>query len=66
MSSKLISKKNNIHSHGNNDNGQFKQELLNVFQKFGYVQNGKDYEVKVKFTSGNIAWININSIEIIK
>ncbi len=43
-----------------------KKELLNVFQKFGYLESTKDYEVKIKITSGNIAWININCIEIVK
>jgi septum formation topological specificity factor MinE len=45
---------------------QFKKELLDVFKKFGYIEEDKDYEVKFKTTSGNIAWININRIEIIK
>jgi len=43
-----------------------KKEVLDVFRKFGYLGEGKDYEVTFKTTSGSIAWININSIEIIK
>jgi hypothetical protein len=45
---------------------RFKRELLDVFRKYGYLDEGKDYEVTFRTTSGNIAWININSIEIIK
>ncbi len=45
---------------------ELKKELLNVFKKFGYLSDDKDYEVTLRTTSGNIAWININSIEIIK
>ncbi len=45
---------------------QLKKELLEVFHKFGYLEDGKDHEIKIRTTSGNIAWININSIEIIK
>lgn len=45
---------------------QFKKEVINVFRKFGYLAGEKDYEVTFKITSGNIAWININRIEIIK
>lgn len=45
---------------------EFKRELLNVFKKFGYLNGDKDYEIKIRTTSGNIAWININRIEIIK
>ena len=45
---------------------QFKKELLEIFYKFGYLSDGKDYEIKIRTTSGNIAWINIISIEIIK
>jgi hypothetical protein len=48
------------------NNKQFKDDLMKVFHKHGYLDDGKDYEVKIKTTSGNIAWININSIEIIK
>ncbi|GEM_PF-6072706 len=44
----------------------FKKELIEVFHKFGYLAEGKDYEVQIRTTSGNIAWININSIETIK
>ena len=43
-----------------------KHELLSVFRKFGYLAGTMDYEVKIRTTSGNIAWININSIETIK
>lgn len=49
-----------------NDKKQFKKELIDVFQKFGYLSDGKDHEIKIRTTSGNIAWININSIETIK
>ena len=45
---------------------ELKKALIDIFQKFGYVKNDRDYEVKIKITSGNIAWINISSIEIIK
>ena len=45
---------------------QLKKELLDVFKKFGYLSGSKDYEVTFRTTSGNIAWININSIETIK
>ncbi len=45
---------------------QLKKELIEVFQKFGYLGEMKDYEVRIKTTSGNIAWINIRSIETIK
>jgi hypothetical protein len=48
------------------NNKQFKDDLMTVFHKHGYLEDGKDYEVKIKTTSGNIAWININRIEIIK
>ncbi len=47
-------------------NKLLKKELIDVFRKFGYLGEGKDYEVTFKTTSGSIAWININSIEIIK
>jgi hypothetical protein len=45
---------------------QFKKELLIVFQKFGYPLGEKDNEVTFRTTSGNVAWINIKRIEIIK
>ncbi|MBI4709839.1 MAG: hypothetical protein HY759_01830, partial [Nitrospirae bacterium] len=45
---------------------QFKKELLTVFQKYGYPLIDKDHEVTFRTTSGNIAWINIKRIEIIK
>jgi len=45
---------------------QLKKELIEVFRKFGYLSDGKDYEIKIRTTSGSIAWININSIETIK
>ncbi len=48
------------------DKKQFKKELLEVFRKFGYLHDGKDCEIKIRTTSGSIAWININSIETIK
>ncbi len=49
-----------------NKKKHFKKEIMDLFHKYGYLQNDKDYEVTFKITSGNIAWININSIEIIK
>ncbi len=45
---------------------QFKKELLAIFQRFGFLMEGVDHEVTFRTTSGSIAWININSIEIIK
>ena len=45
-------------------NTLLKKEVLEVFRKFGYLGEEKDYEVTFKTTSGSIAWININSIEI--
>jgi len=45
---------------------QLKKELLEVFRNFGYLRNFKDCEIKIRTTSGSIAWIIINSIEIIK
>ena len=45
---------------------QLKKEVIEVFRKFGYLGESKDYEVNIKTASGNIAWININSIETIK
>ena len=45
---------------------QLKKELIAVFRKFGYLGDTKDYEVRIKTTSGNIAWINIRGIETIK
>jgi hypothetical protein len=47
-------------------NKQLKKELLEVFHKFGYLKENNDYEVRLKITSRNIAWININRMEIIK
>ena len=45
---------------------QFKKEVMDVFRKFGYLGGEKDYEVRIRTTSGNIAWINIRGIETIK
>jgi hypothetical protein len=45
---------------------KFKRELLDLFKKYGYLSEDKEHEVTFRTTSGNIAWININSIEIIK
>ncbi len=45
---------------------QFKKELMDLFQKYGYLLKEKDHEIRIKTTSGNIAWININIIETIK
>jgi hypothetical protein len=54
--------------HGLNDDRkkEFKRELLEIFKKYGYMTDEKDHEVTFRTTSGNIAWININRIEIIK
>jgi hypothetical protein len=49
-----------------NINKQLKKELMDVFRRFGYLSESKDYEVTFRTTSGNIAWISINSIETIK
>ncbi len=49
-----------------NNKKQLKSELMDVFKKFGYLSEDIDYEVTFRTTSGNIAWININSIETIK
>jgi len=43
-----------------------KKELLEVFRRYGYLNDHRDYEVTFRTTSGNIAWINIKGIEIIK
>jgi len=45
---------------------RFKRELLELFKKYGYMTDEKDHEVTFRTTSGSIAWININRIEIIK
>lgn len=45
---------------------QLKREVLEVFRRFGYLNEDKDYEVTFRTTSGSIAWINIKGIEIIK
>ncbi len=45
---------------------ELKREVLEVFRRFGYLNDDKDYEVTFRTTSGNIAWINIKGIEIIK
>jgi len=49
-----------------NSKKQFKKELMELFQKFGYLSEDKDHEVTFRTTSGNVAWISINSIETIK
>ena len=54
--------KNNIES----NKKKFKKELKDLFQKYGYLSNGNDHEVTFRTTSGNVAWISINSIETIK
>ena len=43
-----------------------KKELMEVFKNHGYLNEDIDYEVTFRTTSGNIAWISINSIETIK
>ncbi len=45
---------------------ELKKELMEIFKKFGYLEEKKDYEIRIKTTSGNIAWINIKGIETIK
>ena len=45
---------------------QFKKDLMDLFQRFGYLSEDKDHEVTFRTTSGNVAWISINSIETIK
>lgn len=45
---------------------QLKREVLDTFQKFGYLLGSSDHEVTLKITSGSIAWISINSIQRIK
>ena len=45
---------------------QFKRALLELFKEYGYISDEKDHEVTFRTTSGSIAWININRIEIIK
>lgn len=50
----------------NADKDQFKRELMELFKRFGYLSEENDHEIKIKTTSGNIAWVNINSIKIIK
>lgn len=63
---KQSSKDNAKNITGSGGKKQFKKEVLDVFKKFGYLDGNKDYEVTFRTTSGNIAWININSIETIK
>jgi len=58
--------RNTRHGLKDDEKKQFKKELLDIFKKYGYLSEDKDYEVTFRTTSGNIAWININSIEIIK
>jgi len=51
----------------NDNNGKLlKKELLDLFQKYGYISDGKDCEIKIRTTSGKIAWISISSMETIK
>jgi hypothetical protein len=54
------------HSLNDDRKKEFKRELLAIFKKYGYLSEDKDHEVTFRTTSGNIAWINIHSIEIIK
>jgi hypothetical protein len=49
-----------------NNNNFLKKDLIEAFRKCGYLEEDKDYEVRIKITSGNIAWINIRGIETIK
>jgi hypothetical protein len=49
-----------------NKNSFLKKDLIEAFRKCGYFEEDKDYEVRIKITSGNIAWINIRGIETIK
>lgn len=62
----LIRKRPGGYDRRNETKKMLKKELLNVFQRFGYLGEAKDYEVRIRTTSGNVAWININSIETIK
>ncbi len=55
--------KNNIEK---DNKKQFKKDLMDLFQRFGYLSEGKNHEVTFRTTSGSIAWISINSIETIK
>ncbi|MEW6600011.1 MAG: hypothetical protein AB1499_03485 [Nitrospirota bacterium] len=50
----------------NDEKKRFKRELVDVFRKFGYLMGELDHEVTFRTTSGNIAWINIKKIEVIK
>jgi hypothetical protein len=59
-------KKANGYCRKNEMNRLLKQELMNVFLRFGYLVKEKDYEVTFRTTSGNVAWISINSLETIK
>ncbi len=45
---------------------RFKKELMEIFRRYGYLEEVKDYEIKIRTTSGNVAWINIKGIETIK
>jgi len=50
----------------NESNARFKADLINVFKNHLNLNGHNSIEVTIKITSGNIAWININCIEIIK
>jgi len=54
------------HALKDDEKKQFKRELLDIFRRYGYLSEDKDHEVTFRTTSGNIAWININTIETIK
>jgi len=66
MNNKGIKDNINITKRGNGREKTLKRELLAVFRKYGYLNDHRDYEVTFRTTSGNIAWINIKGIEIIK
>jgi|GEM_PF-6178725 hypothetical protein len=66
MNNTLTRHNNNIPKRRNGHEKELKKELLEVFRRFGYLNDDKDYEVTFRTTSGNIAWINIKGIEIIK
>jgi hypothetical protein len=45
---------------------RFKADLIKVFKNHLNFTGHNSVEVTIKITSGNIAWININCIEVIK
>ena len=61
-----LARHSNLSKRRNGYEKELKREVLEVFRRFGYLDDDKDYEVTFRTTSGNIAWINIKGIEIIK